>query len=30
VTKPDIGRALARNSFKVDASDYIVKGIYLN
>ena len=25
-----IGKELARNGFKIDASDYIVKGIYLN
>lgn len=30
VTRPKIGEALARHGFKVDSSDYIVKGIYLN
>jgi ribosomal protein S18 acetylase RimI-like enzyme len=30
VTRPKIGEALTRNGFKVDASDYIVKGIDLD
>jgi ribosomal protein S18 acetylase RimI-like enzyme len=30
VTKPDIGRTLLENGFKMDAAEQIVKGIYFN